>query len=1237
MEASTGASTHEEPRDAAPTIADEPTHPEVPSEVTSEAAVETSTPETPRAETPRAEMSEDEDEGQDKDKGVTPKSNREFVTRKVRTGTVNWVKDTARGMANSAAMVLFTLLLVQFGVMAEAKEFSFDLFAPYEFWKSFSGLVVTWSQWNEWLLLGLSLAAAAATVGLYLRWRAYVRKHPVEEVEYEVGPDGKQRKKHKPFFQRTEDVLNSMKTVTTAGMIGALLFGAYAYQQYLWNVELPVPTDKIGVAFTRQIGSTVAVDRLADALRQMGHEGQIVMRNLPVTFDARDTAQAQELARRIGAQAVVIYREEDASAPASASAPDGMAGLASPPLQAAEATTPTARYTAYVVFADPQMGVEIPVPQRASSGGAQTIAFKTKEGVEIPRLETTDLGRLMEATAGILLYDKDRYLPAIAHLSNALPPAGEPATQSDALIYYYLGAAHYLINENEKAAEAYDRGIEIYAANPRPSLQDRITYARALSTRGLLYFDAGDPEAAERTLSRATALREEVDRDQSALSDPATFRRVHETFGNAYVYRMQVEQRPNGGDPEAAKLWADRARQEAEALLSREDDWRGRLSGIWMTYRTGDCEGAYTLGRDMLGADADNRYGHQVIWRIAAMRDKTIVNSETKQHIDALIRLYPNDLTVLQMLSSYYTMAHYFNDPSYVESLRETLDAILAVDPYNVGALDNYANLMYFKTLPSLDLSATPVFYSVGDERTFYKEHEEWIKDPQRTRDVLAEIDTAREYVTRWREELQPGEFMPVFYAARLSANAEARLYEYSSVVGEDKALSDMYEPAWERAVRDAEAALDPALEHTPYERIQALALAMTHRVRLYWSGALTQDDDKMRRGVEDNLGYEKELAALLEANPPANDDEATAQMNAYVSLANHAGVAGLYYGDAGDEARSTEYNTLFQQRMARWTELISQGNANLQQTSQDLDRTLCPTGELKLQSRQTVAGEGNDKAVENLARYTELYPGDPAGYVDLGWYRYLAGDLGGALAATEKAIALNPNELVALGNRPVMLAALGRDAEVAEAERAFLAALESKRPAESLTTLTLHTIDLVIESRDKQNVRPAIASMMAEIEKYLDAMPAEMREDYPWHLMPQRNNMGAASIWVGDYEGALRHLDEALKLNEKHALAQSNVGLTKIASGDAAGGLEAYRQAIRIANGYLLDVEGKERTDNLEIWAGLAHGDLSNAMEALATMVEQRPELRDDAQPALDLLAKATTNFQEQMNPAAP
>jgi tetratricopeptide (TPR) repeat protein len=123
----------------------------------------------------------------------------------------------------------------------------------------------------------------------------------------------------------------------------------------------------------------------------------------------------------------------------------------------------------------------------------------------------------------------------------------------------------------------------------------------------------------------------------------------------------------------------------------------------------------------------------------------------------------------------------------------------------------------------------------------------------------------------------------------------------------------------------------------------------------------------------------------------------------------------------------------------------------------------------------------------------------------------------------------------------------------------------------------------------------------------------------------------------VGDYKGALRELDEALKINPKHALTQSNLGLAKLASGDSAGGLDAYRQAVKIANSYLLDSQGQQRTDNLHVWQGIADSDLTNAQDALATMVEQRPELKAAAQPALDLLASARNVYQQQMAPANP
>jgi hypothetical protein len=63
-----------------------------------------------------------------------------------------------------------------------------------------------------------------------------------------------------------------MRTVSAFAILAALLFGAYAYQQYLWNVELPGAKDRI--AFTRQRGGVAARDQLGDYLRQMGHEGR---------------------------------------------------------------------------------------------------------------------------------------------------------------------------------------------------------------------------------------------------------------------------------------------------------------------------------------------------------------------------------------------------------------------------------------------------------------------------------------------------------------------------------------------------------------------------------------------------------------------------------------------------------------------------------------------------------------------------------------------------------------------------------------------------------------------------------------------------------------------------------------------------------------------------------------------------------------------------------------------------
>src|SRR5687768_6321627 len=103
-----------------------------------------------------------------------------YVKARLKTGTLNWAKETATGIVSSAAIVLLCLILVNLGLAQEGQELNFALFQPYEFWKSFSGLVIEWSQWNEWLLLGLGLAVLALTLLVYVRWRRGVRADEIE-------------------------------------------------------------------------------------------------------------------------------------------------------------------------------------------------------------------------------------------------------------------------------------------------------------------------------------------------------------------------------------------------------------------------------------------------------------------------------------------------------------------------------------------------------------------------------------------------------------------------------------------------------------------------------------------------------------------------------------------------------------------------------------------------------------------------------------------------------------------------------------------------------------------------------------------------------------------------------------------------------------------------------------------------------------------------------------------------
>jgi Flp pilus assembly protein TadD len=1125
-----------------------------------------------------------------------------------RAGASEWSKDVAEGVITTTGLAALGLVGLHLGLMSEARELKFELFAPYEFWQSFRGLVIEWSQWNQWLLLGLGLFFLGITSVILLRlWRA-----PAGHVA-EKSPRSGRLSVVGSFFR-------GAKAVGALVMLAALFLGAFGYQQYLWKVALPVPDEQIGIAFTRQMGSSVAQAQLADFLRQMGHEGQIAMRELPVTFDARNIEEARALARRINADAVVVYREEGgAGAPGVAAR---LPGLAAP----AQQVEVGPRYVAYIVFADPMLGTELPVPARDAGGRATSVEYREKGSIETPRLEASDLGRLMEATAGILLYDQDRYLPGIAHLRNALQKEGG-TDASDATLYFFLGNGHYLIDQEPEAAVAFDRAIELLEAQQRLALQDRLVLARAYTHRASLHFYKGDYDRAERLLRQAVALREPLDRDQSALADPVTARRVHETFGSVYISLLQLAR--YRGDEEAATLWTERAQADARALLERSDDRYARDAGIWMSYRVGQCEDAYRLAQEELARDPDNLYAHRLLWKIAGMRDGLVHSVERDQHVQAILESHPESLIELQAQLTTYALHMGVTDSGYMEQLRATADRILQLDPHNAQALEQVvSSQVIYGGLGFIPGSASMIA-PVGHARTYDYLASQRARDARKIGAFLEQVTAIRPYATRWAEEVQPGALAPLVQRARLSGSAEHWLYNYLYSVerdGEqaplpDRELAAQYLPVWERAVQDAQRALEAEREGTAYERIQAHQLMVElwgHRYHTTYES----EPDAATEAAAEGLRHGQEAARLLEAEPEPD----TAMIWAgYYSLVQAAITARVDAAQRGDGALEAEYSSLVNSAFARLLEAGSQGQAETAQAEAYLTRESCAGSEVRQEARQAVA-EGNPaRAVELLERYRESYPQDPGGILDLGWYQYLAGDLDGALATTESFETLAPAHPFGPGNRAIILLAQGRAGEARQALARVWDLLAATEPVGLQLQYLISTgNDLAALARDNRDTRPGLREAIPAMEGYVDALSPAASERGSL-LVVGLNNLGAAAFWAEEYETARRLYERGLAINPDYILLRANLALARLAVGDTDGASQAYNEAIASATRYMEDAQGNPlEGDALVAGRAAAHAELQAAIAGLEAYLVQQSAASDDAERFLSLLREA-------------
>jgi tetratricopeptide (TPR) repeat protein len=1116
-----------------------------------------------------------------------------YLKKRAKKEAVSWAKETASGIASALAVLLFGLVLVQIGLAQEGQGFEFSAFAPLEFWESFRGLVIQWSEFNEWVLLGMGVLCALLTGVVFLRWR---RKRAAA-LEPATAEDG-------PRLNRLEAKLSTLKVVGAFALLTTITFSAYLYQQYLWRVVLPIEEEAVGVAFSRQVGGSIASDQLADYLRQQGHEDIVQMRELPVRFDARDTEKARAMAKRIGADAVVIFRPPGADDSGESPLQAGLIPLA------ADSGDEEETSVAYIVFADPSVGVQIPVPQRSAEGETEGVEFRAKEGLETPRLEAADVGRLMEATAGILMYNEDRLLPAIAHLRNSLGDGEDP---SDAIINFYLGNAYSLIDDEITAAPYLDKATALLEKN-RLGIQDRLLLVAAYKGSAWIAFSDDRMEQARHLLQKALALREPIDKDQNALSDPTTYRRFHEIYAEVYLQLMDVNLALD--DEAAADLWRTRASDEGDALVGRTDE-AARLSSIFIDYRTGDCTTAYRNAQQLRVEDPQDTAAYQALLRLAFLRDHDFGSLETEINLDTLIRLDPDNIANLQSLMSHWSVLVGVEDPSFAVQDRKTADRILDLDPSNLGAISEIVQTGDFLVGQPFN-DGTALVRPIGHEPTFAALQEQRRRDPAALRAMQAQVSQIEPYVVRWAEEIQPGSIKPLVYRASLSYEVASWYFNYVEVNPDldpgfrpDPKIARRYEETFAQAAADGEEALASKRDGDPRDWLQLYE----DLINLWAQRAtMVREPSPERDQVMANIAAIAERAAAavtdLAGSPDAVDQERRANDGlfvAYLTLRN-------YYANAGDQNAAARYGRLLTAVVTRDAQLSTEFKKDLQELVSDLKRRVCPEGERKTQAQELIATDPA-KAVDLLQKYAEVFPTDPQGLIQLGWAQYLTGDLNAAATTTRRAQEVAPLHPHPPANLAVIAAGQG-DVTAAQEHIAQMTTDLAQLPlGVQLNDIQGLGGDLLASARDREVSRPPVSAVIARLQTYLEGLPEAKRGLNGSMYVSALNNLAGAAIWAGDTDTARDLLDEAVDVWPQIAIVHENLMIAALADGDRDTALAEARKSGEAARSYLRDFYGTPLEGyELKTRRTLARNELVAGAQAVTLYVGQHPEVKEDA-----------------------
>ncbi|HEY7032847.1 MAG TPA: hypothetical protein VH482_16000, partial [Thermomicrobiales bacterium] len=482
---------------------------------------------------------------------VEPQQISTILGRRVMEHTFSWVNDALAGVVSSVVVFLAGLVLFRLG-FSSSNSFQLDVLSPVSLYQSFSALMIELSNYRQsFLLVASGLLAAATALVAFLWWR-----NRVIDPEEATG-----------LAAHFAGPLSRLRTLTFLAVATLTVLGSYAYQQYLWREKLPIPHGALGIAVTRGNQAGAFRQQLAATLADPTSAPGVVVRELPVQYDAGDLDRARQVGQRIGAEAVIVY---------GSSEHDGQTD-----------------YTGYLVFTDPHLGRTFISRAPTVLTGTQPVpavaATRLQEGIAVPIVRGTSLEALAEAAAGIVDYQAGRIDQAIAHLERARQTTNEDADAG--LLDFYLASAYALDDRSAAAAATYAAAaaaFEQQATTEPLGPQDELLLVTTYLALGNLSQESGDWPTAIDWLLKAIAHRDQLLAQSSGLDSPSdvneVYTRIYGALAAAYLAT---------GDQEEERFWTQRTQDELQTLEAGIDHDRTGLVRLSATQlAVGDCPGA---------------------------------------------------------------------------------------------------------------------------------------------------------------------------------------------------------------------------------------------------------------------------------------------------------------------------------------------------------------------------------------------------------------------------------------------------------------------------------------------------------------------------------------------------------------------------------------------------------------------------------------------------------------------